>query len=230
MNDPGPPPPKDYPAAPGTPSAYHGVGLIPPAGPARTWGLAVVGVPLVLVLLLTLAGNLSGGSDNSVRSGSSWSGSSGWPGTAETTDTPDTPTPYDSTTAPAPYDSTETPAYQESVTPAASSPTYEESATPSPTDITSPEAVVAAYFAAINSRDYATAWSLGGKNLDRDYDTFAAGFAGTQSDTITINSVQGDEVGLTLEARQTDGTTKTFENVYTVSGGEIVSATGKQTS
>ncbi|QNP75275.1 hypothetical protein IAG44_41645 [Streptomyces roseirectus] len=241
MNDPGPPPPRkmpgeDFPAAPGTPSAYHGVGLIPPAGPARTWGLAVVGVPLVLVLLLALAGNLSGDSDNSGRSGSTWSGTSGWPGTYETTeetpetlDATDTPSPDDSDT-PTPYDSTTAPAYEESPTPSVSSSAFEESPTPSPADTTGPEAVVTAYFEAINNRDYATAWALGGKNLDSDYDTFAAGFATTRSDTITINSVQGDEVALTLEARQTDGTTKTFENVYTVSGGEIVSATGKQTS
>ncbi|KPI02334.1 hypothetical protein OK074_5335 [Actinobacteria bacterium OK074] len=229
MNDPGPPPSQkthrktrgetpgqDFPTASGTPSAYHDLGLIPPAGPARTWGLAVVGVPLVLLLLLTLVGSLSGGSSNSGQSGSDWSGSSGWPGTSDTTEATDTTVPYDPTTAPA---------YEDSTTP-----DYAESPTPSPTDTTGPEAVVTAYFAAINNGDYATAWSLGGKNLDSDYDTFVAGFATTQSDTITINSVQGDDVGLTLDALQTDGTTKTFDNVYTVSGGEIVKATGTQTS
>lgn len=224
MNDPGPPPSRktpgeDFPTASGTPSAYRGVGLVPPAGPARTWGLAVVGVPLVLVLLLTLAGNLSGGSDNSGRSGGAWSGSSVWPGSSETRNATGTSAPYGSATAPA---------YQESAVPSA--PAYEEGVTPAPTGTTGPEAVVTAYFAAINNRDYATAWSLGGKNLDKDYATFAAGFATTWSDLVTIDSVQGDQVALTLEARQTDGTTKTFENVYTVSGGEIVSATGAQTS
>ncbi|MEX3100198.1 MULTISPECIES: hypothetical protein [unclassified Streptomyces] len=204
MNDPGPPP------------SYQGAGLVPPAGPARTWGLAVVGVPLVLVLLLTLVVSLSGG-DDSGGSGGDWSGSSGWPGTSETTEA---------------TEGTET--AEESATPSA--PAYEESATPSPSpslspsDATGPEAVVTAYFAAINDRDFATAWSLGGKNLDRDYDTFVEGFATTESDSITITSVRGDDVALTLEARQTDGTTKTFDSVYTVSGGEIVRAKGTQTS
>jgi len=206
---------------PGSPSPYHGAGLIPPAGPARTWGLVVVGVPLVLVLLLTLVGKLSGGDDNSGLSGSTWSGSSGWPSMSETTEGASEWTPE------------ETPVVSDSPTPSPSdSPT--PSLTLSPSDSTGPEtgpeAVVNAYFAAINNRDYRTAWDLGGKNLDRDYETFAGGFATTQSDTVIVNSVAGDEVALTLEANQTDGTTKTFENVYTVSGGEIVSATGKQTS
>ncbi|MDX3387449.1 hypothetical protein PV682_39305 [Streptomyces niveiscabiei] len=220
MNDPGPP-------------SYQGVGLVPPAGPARTWGLAVVGVPLVLALLLTLVVSLSGG-DDSGGSGGDWSGSSGWPGTSETAEATEETETEEATDTPVPYDSTGDPLYEESATPSA--PAYEESATPSPSpspspsDATGPEAVVTAYFAAINDRDFATAWSLGGKNLDRDYDTFVEGFATTESDSITITSVRGDDVALTLEARQTDGTTKTFDSVYTVSGGEIVRARGTQTS
>ncbi|PWG07646.1 hypothetical protein DF268_42135 [Streptomyces sp. V2] len=210
MNDPGPPP------------SYPGAGLVPPAGPARTWGLAVVGVPLVLVLLLTLVVSLSGG-DDSGGSGGDWNGSSGWPGTSETTEATEETETAEATDVPTPYDSTGDPLYEESATPS-------PSPSLSPSDATGPEAVVTAYFAAINDRDYATAWSLGGKNLDRDYDTFVEGFATTESDSITITSVQGDDVALTLEARQTDGTTKTFDSVYTVSGGEIVRAKGTQTS
>ncbi|MFM9445156.1 hypothetical protein [Streptomyces acidiscabies] len=235
MNDPGPPPSAKThgDGFPAVPAAYHGVGLIPPAGPARTWGLAVVGVPLVLVLILTLAGNLSGsGSDNSGRSGSGWSGSSGWPGTSETTSPTDTS--VGSWGWPGASETATVPAYPESATPSAS--TYAESVTPTPTPSPSPtgtggpEAVVAAYFAAINNGDYSTAWSLGGKNLDSDYDAFVTGFGTTQSDTITITSVQGDDVRLTLVARQTDGTTKTYDKVYTVSGREIVKSSGNQIS
>ncbi|MET8980919.1 hypothetical protein ABZX85_35490 [Streptomyces sp. NPDC004539] len=202
------------------------MGLIPPPGPARTWGLAVVGVPLVLVLLLALAGNLSGGGDNSARSGSSWLGSSGWPSASETTEVPDTSASYDATDTPVPYGSSDTPVpYYESDTPVP----YDSATASGYSDTPAgPEGVVTAYFAAINSRDYATAWSLGGKNLDSDYDAFVTGFATTRSDTITITSVQGDDVALTLEALQTDGTTKTFDKVYTVSGGEIVKSTGNQ--
>ncbi|GAQ55167.1 hypothetical protein [Streptomyces acidiscabies] len=238
MNDPGPPPSPKNPGDgfPAAPAAYHGVGLVPPSGPARTWGLAVVGVPLVLVLLLTLAGSLSGGSDdNSSRSSGFWGGSSGLPGTSESSSPADTSAgswgwsgASESETATAPSYS-----YEESVTPSDSASAYVESATPTPTPSPSPsgpEAVVTAYFDAINNGDYSTAWSLGGRNLDADYDAFVAGFATTQSDTITVTSVQGADVHLTLVARQTDGTTKTYDKVYTVSGGEIVKSSGNQIS
>ncbi len=43
--------------------------------------------------------------------------------------------------------------------------------TPSPS-ATGPAAVVLAYFAAIDQRDFETAWSLGGDNLGEDYDSF----------------------------------------------------------
>jgi hypothetical protein len=230
MNDPGPPPPENdfTPAASGTPSAYHDVGLIPPAGPARTWGLTVVGVPLLLLLLLSLIG--SGLSHaGSGQSGSDWTGTSGWPGTSDSTDdaTDSTDTapaePYDPTTGPG----TTTGGVGDGF---GATPTPTPSDTDTDTAATGPEAVVTAYFAAINSGDYATAWSLGGKNLDSDYDTFVAGFATTQSDTISITSVQGDDVRVALDALQTDGTTKSFDNTYTVSGGEITSAQGTQTS
>ncbi|WP_159031152.1 hypothetical protein [Streptomyces acidiscabies] len=236
MNDPGPPPSPKNPGDgfPAAPAAYHGVGLVPSAGPARTWGLAVVGVPLVLVLILTLAGSLSGGSDdNSARSGSTWSGSSGWPGTSETASPADTSAGSWGWSGASESETATAPAYEESATPSASASAYVESATPTPTPSPSPsgpEAVVTAYFAAINNGDYSTAWSLGGKNLDPDYDAFVGGFATTQSDTITITSVQGADVHLTLVARQTDGTTKTYAKVYTVSGGEIVKSSGNQIS
>ncbi|MFF0678686.1 hypothetical protein ACIPH4_07600 [Streptomyces tendae] len=92
------------------------------------------------------------------------------------------------------------------------------------TDETGPEATVTAYFDAINNRDFAAAWELGGRNLNQDYDTFVAGFATTQRDDLTVTGTSGDDVSVTVVAWETDGTQTTYEGTYTVSGGVITSA------
>jgi hypothetical protein len=90
--------------------------------------------------------------------------------------------------------------------------------------------VVQAYFDAINARDYQRAWDLGGKNVGHTYSAFAAGFATTDHDTVTIQSVQGNTVTADLVAVQADGTQRTFHGTYTVANGIItkfsVRATG----
>ncbi|GAA2041552.1 hypothetical protein GCM10009839_50030 [Catenulispora yoronensis] len=83
-------------------------------------------------------------------------------------------------------------------------------------------AVVTAFYAAINAQNYATAWQLGGDNLGFTYDAFAAGFAGTAHDTLTITGVQGNTVQVHLEALQSDGSTKVYEGFYVVQNGAIV--------
>ncbi|GLZ42531.1 hypothetical protein [Actinokineospora sp. NBRC 105648] len=101
---------------------------------------------------------------------------------------------------------------------------------PTSTPTTGPTAVVRAYFDAINARDYRRAWDIGGKNTGKPYADFAAGFATTDHDVITIQSVNGPTVTATLTAHQTDGTQKTFQGTYTVTGDTItrfeVRATG----
>jgi hypothetical protein len=92
-----------------------------------------------------------------------------------------------------------------------------------------PASVVNAYFAAINSGDYATAWTLGGSNTGASYSEFVSGFATTSNDTVSIQSASGDVVTAQLVAQQDDGSTKTFEGTYTVSGGVITSFDVKQT-
>jgi hypothetical protein len=87
-----------------------------------------------------------------------------------------------------------------------------------------PANVVINYFAAINSGDYRLAWSLGGDNLDPSYDHFAAGFAGTKRDTVTVLSTTGDTVRIQLDAEQSDGSHRSFSGTYTVRGGVIVGA------
>ncbi|MFD8317477.1 hypothetical protein [Kitasatospora purpeofusca] len=92
-----------------------------------------------------------------------------------------------------------------------------------------PDAVLTAYFAAVNTGAFRTAWQLGGRNLAGDYDTFVAGFDETTSTTVTVLSVDGAAVTATLEARQTDGTVRRFRGVYTVTDGAIARATVNRT-
>ncbi|CAG7648390.1 hypothetical protein [Actinacidiphila bryophytorum] len=246
MHDPAPPPPiprpdlPPDPVKPGPPESYRHVGLVPAAGPARTWGLAVVGVPLLVLLLIGLAvGGSGGGSDSAAPHGSSVvlgadtsaggavadSSSGGdllptWtpqdlPGPATTAPEEDTPAPE--TTAPT------DPAGGTDVTtdPAADQATDTASSTDTPTAYAGSQAVVAAYFDAINNRDYRTAWNLGGSNFAADYDSYVAGFSTTSSDAVTFRSVQGDVVQVYFDAWQTDGTADSYDATFTVSGGRI---------
>ena len=87
---------------------------------------------------------------------------------------------------------------------------------------TGPAATVRAYVAAINGRDYARAWRLGGRNTGQSYPSFASGFSTTARDTLTIVSVSGDVVTARLTAQQTDGTVDTYQGTYTVDSGVIV--------
>ncbi|SFE32728.1 hypothetical protein SAMN05216251_102503 [Actinacidiphila alni] len=255
MSDPGLPhahtlsnsaqPPEPPAAAPygGKPVPYRGVGLIPGAGAARTWGLTVIAVPLLLIVVLGLVGAGSGGSGSGAGAGSPWSGGTttgdddgtrsgsllpSWtPPSAEVQDTygdPDTATADPATDTPgslfgdpsAPDPGTTTDASTDT-----------DTGTATPAD--DPRAVVAAYFDAINNRDWPTAWRLGGQNLDSDYDTFVRGYATTEHDTVSVVSVEpaaaGQVVRLTLDATQTDGTTQSYDAAYTVSDGVIVSGT-----
>ncbi|WP_446047630.1 hypothetical protein [Streptomyces olivaceus] len=81
-----------------------------------------------------------------------------------------------------------------------------------------------AYFDAINERDFPTAWDLGGRNLDEDYDHFVAGFDTTESDELTVVGTTGEDVSVTFVARQTDGSQQAFDGTYTVRDGVIVDA------
>ncbi|MEU7783132.1 hypothetical protein [Amycolatopsis sp. NPDC049159] len=85
-------------------------------------------------------------------------------------------------------------------------------------------ATVIAYYDAINRRDFATAWSLGGSRIagGGGYTKYAGGFATTAWDTLTVTDIRGSTVHVVLSAAQTDGTTRTFSGTYTVSGGVIV--------
>lgn len=111
--------------------------------------------------------------------------------------------------------------------PASSAPAAPAPAAPPPStaNASSPQAVVQAYFAAIDAGNYALAWSLGGQNIENgSYDAFVQGFSGTSYDAVTVTSVSGDTVSVDLDATQTDGTHKYFSGTYTVRNGVIVGA------
>ena len=86
-----------------------------------------------------------------------------------------------------------------------------------------PDRVVEAYYEAINARDYRAAWALvGGNRFGQTYDEFAAGFADTVHDDLTITGVNGDAVTVKLVATRSDGSTRAYRGTYTVRGGRIV--------
>jgi eukaryotic-like serine/threonine-protein kinase len=95
-----------------------------------------------------------------------------------------------------------------------------------------PAAVVQAYYAAIDNHDCGTAWSLGGDNISaangQTYQQFCQGFSATSRDVLTIDSVAGDTVTVTILAEHTDGSSQTFQGSYVVSNGVIDSASIQQ--
>jgi hypothetical protein len=82
-------------------------------------------------------------------------------------------------------------------------------------------ATVRSYYAAINHHRYPRAWRLGGRNTGSTYPSFVSGFATTAHDRVMIQSVSGDVVTAEVTAEQTDGTVKTYQGTYTVTGGVI---------
>ncbi|MFJ9245417.1 hypothetical protein [Streptomyces sp. NPDC101776] len=221
MKDLGPPP--FTPAVPNPPVSYRAGGLIPPPGTARTWGLAVIGVPLLLVLLLGLV-------DGSFSTGG---GGGGGSAQAQPWNPPTASYTYTGSVAASPYGASDPVTTPDPVTTTALTSTDDvtptDQATPTGTATSTaaePEAAVAAYFAAINNHDYSTAWAMGGKNLgDPDYDAFVAGYATTARDTISQVSVRGSVVTLVLNALQTDGTSHSYNAAYTVLDGVITHGT-----
>ncbi|MGW4803753.1 hypothetical protein [Kitasatospora sp. NPDC004272] len=97
--------------------------------------------------------------------------------------------------------------------------------------LTNATAVVTQYYEDITNHDYAAAWALGGKNIGgSDYDGWVKGYATTAKIYLGTSSEFGSgQVRAVIYAVQTDGSTKTYEGTYTVSGGLLVSASIRQT-
>ncbi len=116
------------------------------------------------------------------------------------------------------------PAPAQATTPSTSTPPQSPTTAPSTTPALDPAATVEAFYAAINTSDYQTAWNLGGDNLGESYDAFAAGFSDTLSDQLTVTAATGDTVWVDLIAEHTDGTTHQYAGSYTVTDGTITHA------
>ncbi|MFB7504804.1 hypothetical protein [Streptomyces broussonetiae] len=212
---------------------YKPPSLLPAAGQERTYALIIAGVPLLLILLTGVLPQLHSGSGGST--GAAVSGNGGYSYQPSLTDpaTPDTSTPDTSASDISTPDTSttygtapQTPTSGSDATglspgPAGSPATDGATGTDGATD---PASTVKGYFAAINSRDFHAAWDLGGKNLDSSYSSFVAGFEGTEHDDVTVESVDGTTVSVSLVARQSDGTQKSYSGRYTVADGTITSA------
>jgi hypothetical protein len=110
------------------------------------------------------------------------------------------------------------------------SPTPGQSTASGPATVASggPASVVQAYYAAINNHDCNTAWRLGGDNISaangQSYQQFCQGFSNTSHDDLTVNSVAGNTVTVTIVAQNTDGSSRSFYGSYVVRNGTIESA------
>ncbi|MDX3369693.1 hypothetical protein PV387_27325 [Streptomyces sp. ME02-6987-2C] len=225
---------------PGARGSYPAPGLALTPGPVRNQALTVIAVPFVLIVVLAVVLATTGPDDGAPATDGLY-GSGALPdwGSGTTDDgTTDDGTSGDGTEPDGTYEdgtygdgtydndpygdgtADETPT-DDTTTDTATDDTATGDTT---ADGSGPEATVTAYFDAINNRDFAAAWELGGKNLDQDYDSFVAGFGTTQRDDVTVTGTSGDDVSVTVVAWETDGTQTTFEGTYTVSGGVITSA------
>ncbi|WP_435250847.1 hypothetical protein [Streptomyces tendae] len=225
----------------GARGSYPAPGLALTPGPLRNQALTVIAIPFVLIVVLAVV-LATTGPDDGAPSTDGLYGSGALPdwGSGTTDDstsddgTSDDGTNPDGTYGDDPYEDDTYDGGTYGDDPYGDG-TTDDTATDDPTtddttddtattDETGAEATVTAYFDAINNRDFAAAWELGGRNLNQDYDTFVAGFATTQRDDLTVTGTSGDDVSVTVVAWETDGTQTTYEGTYTVSGGVITSA------
>ncbi|MHB9878952.1 hypothetical protein ACSMXM_04725 [Pacificimonas sp. ICDLI1SI03] len=91
---------------------------------------------------------------------------------------------------------------------------------------TGPGAVVEAYYAAISSRDYATAWQLWGQEPEEDTDAFErfkSGFTDTELTAVEIgrisphsvsNGVATVSVDVEVDDLLSDGTGRSYDGIY----------------
>jgi limonene-1,2-epoxide hydrolase len=89
---------------------------------------------------------------------------------------------------------------------------------PAPT----PAAVVQAFFAAINTRDYPAAWRLWGIRAGTTYQRFESSYATTKREILHIVSTAGDVVTASLAVQRTTSTEMRFHGHFAVQRGVIV--------
>jgi hypothetical protein len=86
--------------------------------------------------------------------------------------------------------------------------------------------VVQRYIAAINQQDWPLVWQLGGKNLGQSYSQMVDGYSTTSKDVITSIQADGDNVAVSIDAYQDDGSVQAYNLQYQVVDGVIVSGSG----
>lgn len=186
-----------------------------PGGPSRGWfpmlalavvvGVALAGAAVALLLRLqSPAPRLAVNPASSPRSGRPAP-----PSASHSSASAPQPTSTGPSSPPSPISSTPGPS---------SSPVAPPPAAPSP------RAVVEAYIAAINRRDWPRVWQLGGKNFSPSYAQMVAGYRSTVRDVITSVTVFGDTVTARFLAYQTTGAVQTYLVRYVVTDGVIVAA------
>jgi serine/threonine protein kinase len=87
-----------------------------------------------------------------------------------------------------------------------------------------PKGVVEAYFAAINVHNWNKVWDLGGRNFSKTRSQMIAGYRMTAHDDVTDIVTHGDEVSFRLVAHQTNGSVKTYHELFVVRDGMIKAA------
>ena len=87
--------------------------------------------------------------------------------------------------------------------------------------VAAPRAVVEAYFAAINARNWRTVWNLGGKNFSHTYRGMIDGYHGTSRDVLTRVAAHGNRVSVRFAAHHTNGVVETYRASYVVRDGVI---------
>ncbi|MCF2528331.1 excalibur calcium-binding domain-containing protein [Yinghuangia soli] len=112
--------------------------------------------------------------------------------------------------------------------------TATETSTPPPPVATSsaaaadPVRVLDAYFDAVNARDYARAWALGGRTFAATYEQFVADHATKAHYELTVLGIGGGVVRAAMDVTQTDGSHRYYEGTYTVLGGAIAGTTMRE--
>ena len=94
-------------------------------------------------------------------------------------------------------------------------------------NVTSPWAVVSAYYGDIESGDFSQAWALinDGAVTGQTYQQFVDGFACTGAQQLTEDGQSGNQVSFVLTAANTcTGQIQHFAGTDTVQGGKIVQA------
>jgi hypothetical protein len=186
------------------PPGGKAVGIVMTPGPGRMAALAIVGVPLVLLMIVGLKTADWGGGPLSLLfqvfglEGSpqnSGQGPNGFLPSPEPTATAGDP-------GPAAYSGA--------------------SSTPGPGE------TVRKAYRAVNRHDYKLAYRLGLATSGQSYAKFVAGYRGITKVTLTEVSVQGDDVNVFGTETEQDGFPSFFSESYTVTGGRIASAQTEQ--